>query len=143
MTRPTLDATFMDVARTFAKRATCPRASVGAVLVRDGIVLAQGWNGAVRGAPHCTEAGCDLQELHGRQSCFRAIHAEMNALLNAARTGASTLGATLYCTHAPCTRCAGYLVQAGIKRVVYAEEYGVTGVTPLRNAGVEVSAWQP
>lgn len=134
--RPSEHFTWMQVASAFAQRATCPRLAVGAVIVRYGLQLSQGYNGAPRGSAHCTDVGCDLQTVHGKQSCMRAIHAEHNAVLNAARAGQSTLHSTLYVTHAPCVRCADVITQAGIERVIYAEAYGVLGIDTLKQRGV-------
>ena len=117
--RPTWDQTYADLAKLVAKRATCPRASVGAVLVRDNRVLATGYNGAPPKAPHCTDDGCMMVEGH----CIRAVHAEANALLTCARHGVSTEGATCYVTVLPCVRCFHLLQAAGINRIVYLEEY--------------------
>ena len=135
-TRPSIDRTWLDVAAVLAKRATCPRLSVGAVLVRDGIVVAHGWNGAPRGSVHCTDVagGCATGG-----SCSRAIHAEMNVVCNAARLGHSALGGTLYSTHAPCLGCSNLLIQTGISRVVYGEAYkSDAGVLALATSGVRV-----
>lgn len=137
--RPAWDETFLDVAKVFARKGTCPRLSVGAVLVAGTNILAHGYNGARRKAAHCCDVGCDVQTLNGKPSCQRAVHAEANAVYNAAREGKSTVGSTLYVTHAPCQRCVDTLVQAGIVRVVYGLEYGsTTGARLLREAGVEV-----
>jgi len=107
------------VARTVATRATCPRASVGAVLVRDHRILTTGYNGAPRHVAHCTEVGCELRGDH----CVRATHAEANAVVQAALHGVGVAGATAYCTHQPCVHCAKLLISAGIERIVYAEPY--------------------
>jgi len=136
--RPSWDATFMDVAAAFSRRATCPRLHVGAVLVRDGVVLANGFNGARRGAAHCDAVGCDMQTLNGRESCQRAVHAEANAILNAGRAGHATVGATLYVTASPCLRCVDAIIQAGVVRVVWRDAYGDAGVHALAAAGVMV-----
>lgn len=136
MIRPPIDQTWLDVARVLARRATCPRLAVGAVLVRDGVVAAHGWNGAPRGAVHCHDLadGCAPAG-----SCQRSVHAEMNAVCNAARAGQSALGATLYTTHAPCIGCANLIIQAGVARVVYGTEYKSTnGIDALRAGGVVV-----
>jgi len=109
----------MEVARTVATRATCPRASVGAVLVRDHRILTTGYNGAPRHVAHCTEVGCELRGDH----CVRATHAEANAVVQAALHGVGVAGATAYCTHQPCVHCAKLLISAGIERIVYAEPY--------------------
>lgn len=121
--RPSWDAYFLEMARLAATRSTCPRRRVGAVLVRDQRVMATGYNGAVRGAPHCDEVGCLLVQNGDRQSCVRAVHAELNALLQCALNGVQSAGSTLYCTDFPCVACAKALVQAGVTRVVYAVDY--------------------
>lgn len=102
-----------------AERATCDRQHVGAVLVRERRILATGYNGAPRGLPHCTEVGCLLYGEH----CTRAVHAELNALLQCARFGVAADGATLYCTHTPCVECAKALINAGVREVVYRRPY--------------------
>lgn len=134
--RPMLGHTFMEVASVFARRATCPRASVGAVLVIDGVIVSHGWNGAPREQRHCTDVGCDMGVIRGRDSCQRAVHAEMNVLLNACRSGVRTLGASMYVTHSPCMRCAWFIIQAGVGRVVYLNEYADSGVPILMDSGV-------
>jgi dCMP deaminase len=116
--RLTLDQWLLNMAVVVAARSTCPRKAVGCVITdRAGRVLSVGYNGAPRGAAHCSETSC--AEVHGE--CVRAVHAEVNALLNA---GGRVEGAVVYCTHLPCPRCAGALAQAGVGRVVYREERG-------------------
>ncbi len=117
--RPGWDEYFMEVARTVATRATCPRASVGAVLVRGHRILTTGYNGAPRGVAHCTEAGCEMVSGH----CVRSTHAEANAVVQGALHGVSLDEATAYCTHQPCVNCAKLLVSAGIVRIVYRDSY--------------------
>lgn len=121
--RPTWDEYFIAMARLAATRATCPRRRVGAVLVRDHRVLATGYNGSVRGAPHCDDVGCLLVNQNGRESCVRTVHAELNAILQCAMNGVDSAGATLYCTDFPCVSCAKALVQSGIKCIIYLSEY--------------------
>ncbi|HHW10350.1 MAG TPA: cytidine deaminase [Firmicutes bacterium] len=121
--RPHWDEYFLAMARLASKRSTCPRRRVGAVLVKEHRVLATGYNGSVRGAPHCLDVGCLLVTKEGRQSCARAVHAELNAILQCALNGVSSNGAVLYCTDFPCSDCAKALVQAGVKRVVYLADY--------------------
>src|SRR5215469_9814793 len=104
--RPAWDEYFLDVARTVATRATCPRASVGAVLVRDDRILATGYNGAPARAAHCIEVGCLMVNGH----CVRPTHAEANAIAQGARHGVSFAGATAYVTHEPCLGCSKLLV---------------------------------
>ena len=119
VTRPGWDAYFMEIARTVGTRATCPRASVGAVLTRDKRILTTGYNGAPRGVPHCTEVGCMMVDGH----CQRATHAEANAIVQGALHGVSLAGATAYCTHQPCAGCSKLLISAGVVRIVYADAY--------------------
>lgn len=133
--RPSKDETLMDVARVMAKRGTCPRLQVGAIIARDDRVISSGWNGTPSGQVHC-----DCTADSG--SCPVSLHAEENAILYAARAGVSTLSATLYCTHSPCVRCSRMIVQAGIKRVLWANWYGGTdGADLLNDAGI--STWVP
>lgn len=109
----------MDVARTVATRATCPRASVGAVLVREHRILTTGYNGAPRHVAHCSEIGCEMVAGH----CVRSTHAEANAVVQGALHGVGLDGATAYCTHQPCVNCAKLLISAGIVRIVYDSAY--------------------
>lgn len=135
MTRPSIDEYFITIAHAVATRATCPRASVGAVLVRDKRILTTGYNGACTGLPSCLEAGCLMVDDH----CQRAVHAEVNAIIQAALHGVSTEGATCYCTHYPCLTCAKALINAGIVYVVYANEYRPSYATSFFSiAGVDV-----
>jgi len=109
----------MQIARTVATRATCPRASVGCVLVREHRILTTGYNGAPRGVAHCTEAGCIIANDH----CLRATHAEANAVVQGALHGVSLEEAIAYCTHQPCVNCSKLLISAGIARIVYETPY--------------------
>jgi dCMP deaminase len=120
-TRPSWDQTHFDCADIWSKRSTCPRLHVGAVLVDTrNIPICSGYNGAVRNAPHCTEVGCLIVDGH----CMRAAHAEINAIVQAARIGAETEGATLYVTQQPCLNCANAIIQAGIAVVRLKGSYG-------------------
>ena len=121
--RPSWEVYFLRMARLVATRATCPRRQVGAVLVRDNRILATGYNGAVRGAPHCADAGCILVRNGDRESCVRAVHAEMNALLQCALNGVSRRDAVMFCTDFPCVACAKALVQAGVREIIYLADY--------------------
>lgn len=107
------------IARVVATRATCPRRSVGCVLVRDNRVLSTGYNGSPSGEPHCTDVGCDMQHGH----CVRTVHAEANAIAQAARHGVSVEGATAFVTLEPCGRCAALLRSAGVEVSYWAERY--------------------
>jgi dCMP deaminase len=140
--RPSWDVYFMQIAHLVKTRATCPRRSVGALIVRDKRILCTGYNGAPRGLPHCPTdggitdwpAGC-LRAGH----CIRALHAEQNALLQAAMTGVSCLGATMYVTCQPCNNCAKMVINAGIERVIYEGDYPDEFSKELfRDAGMEV-----
>ena len=110
---------FMNLAIQAATRSTCPRKSVGAVIVRDKTVLSTGYNGSVRGAPHCTEVGCLMENDH----CVRTVHAEANALVQAAHNGVRLEGAEIYVTASPCFNCFKLIVNAGIRRVCFGEFY--------------------
>lgn len=120
MKRPTQDQSWMAVAQAVAMRATCQRRQVGAVLVdAGGYIISTGYNGAPRGLPHCPpDDGCVE---HGH--CANAVHAELNALLQAGRSGRSTDGCTLYTTASPCRGCMSAAINAGVKRVVFAAPY--------------------
>lgn len=113
------DQYFMIQATLLASRSTCNRLSVGAVLVRDKRIIAGGYNGSVSGDEHCIDEGCYLADGH----CVRTIHAEMNAILQCARFGISSDGASLYVTDFPCLQCTKSLLQAGIKEINYIRNY--------------------
>ncbi|MFH1090659.1 MAG: cytidine/deoxycytidylate deaminase family protein [Pseudomonadota bacterium] len=126
-TRPSWDDYFLQITDLVASRSTCLRRKVGAVLVRDKHILATGYNGAPRGLPHCLNIGC-LREQQGvpsgqRHELCRAIHAEQNAIIQAARHGVSPVDSTLYCTTQPCIICTKMLINAGVVRIVYREGY--------------------
>jgi len=118
MNRPSWDDYFLSIAKAVAARSTCPRASVGAVIVRNNRIISIGYNGAPAGEPHCTEVGCLVENDH----CQRVIHAESNAVAAAARFGLATEGATLYIWSSPlvpaCNRCNQIMKAAGIIRIV-------------------------
>ena len=125
--RPGWDEYFMEMAELARKRTTCIRRGVGAVIVKDNRVMATGYNGVPRGIKHCSEVGC-LREQMGVPSSkmhelCRGLHAEQNAIIQAACLGQSIEGATLYCTTQPCIICTKMIINAGIKRVVIKESY--------------------
>lgn len=129
----------IDIAFTVAKRGTCERAKVGAVIARGGRVISTGYVGAPAGAEHCTSIGCRLGNHNG---CVRTVHAEANAIAYAAREGTATESAELFCTHSPCEPCAKLIISAGIRRVVYAARYrDEAGIDLLRSVGIEVVEW--
>jgi len=122
------DQYFMTITRQVAERSTCMRAKVGAVIVRDKSILATGYNGAPAGMPHCTEAGCLVYQSktpngETEENCFRTIHAEMNAIAQAAKNGSSIKEASIYITHTPCIHCLKVLVNTGIKNIYYEKAY--------------------
>jgi len=142
--RPTWDEIFMEQAQLMARRSTCLRRQVGAVLVRDHRAIASGYNGPPSGLPHCDERGGCLREQLGvpsghRQEICRALHAEQNVILQLAITGLSGKGTTLYVTHFPCFTCAKLLVQLGVRRIIYAFGYpDHFSMDLLDEAGVEI-----
>lgn len=126
-TRPDWDTYFMDMAKLAARRSSCLRRAVGAVLVKDRRLLATGYNGVPSGVTHCDVTGClrdRLQVPSGeRHELCRGLHAEQNAIIQAAFHGVSIRDAVLYCTNLPCIICAKMLINAGVRRVVYIEGY--------------------
>jgi dCMP deaminase len=151
---------FMGLAETFAMRGTCPRAQVGAVVVRDRHVISHGYNGAPAGLPHCLNVGCgggvippgltegkyttdhmDEHEIPKEfpNGCTRAVHAEANAIAYAASQGVSVADGVMYCTCEPCRVCAQLIVTAEIMEVIYKEPYRIhDGLELLREAGIRV-----
>ncbi len=125
--RPNWDEYFMEIAEVVRKRSTCMRRKVGALIVKDSRILATGYNGAPSGVPHCGEVGCLRAQLGvpsgERHELCRGIHAEQNAIVQAAYLGVSIDGGTLYCTNQPCVLCAKMIINAGIKRIVIKEGY--------------------
>ncbi|MCP4713787.1 MAG: dCMP deaminase family protein [Deltaproteobacteria bacterium] len=125
--RPEWTEYFMDIARLVSRRATCTRRKVGAVLVKDTRLLASGYNGAPAGLEHCAARGCLRRKLNvpsgQRHELCRGLHAEQNAIIQAAYHGISIAGATLYCTTQPCSICMKMLINAGIARIVCEEGY--------------------
>ncbi|MBX3158773.1 MAG: dCMP deaminase family protein [Deltaproteobacteria bacterium] len=117
--RASWDEYFMSIAQVVATRSTCPRKYVGAVLVRNRIILSTGYNGSIRGMPHCTDVGHMMEDGH----CVATIHAEANAVIQAARSGANIDGATTYVTASPCWHCFKQLANAGVVRICYGEFY--------------------
>ena len=143
--RPDWDQYFMEITTVVAKRSTCLRRQIGAILVRDKHILATGYNGAPKRLAHCAETGCLRQQLGvpsgERHELCRALHAEQNAIIQAAKVGVSTEGATIYITLQPCVICAKMLVNAGITRIVHRGEYpDPLSQSILAEAGIEVMA---
>jgi len=117
----------MEIARLVARRSTCLRRQVGAVLVKDKNILATGYNGTPSGITHCSEVGCLRQKLNvpsgERHELCRGLHAEQNAIIQAAKHGVNIAGATLYCTNSPCIICSKMIINSGVQRIVYLEGY--------------------
>lgn len=141
--RPSWDVYFMSIADLVSTRSTCLRRAVGAVLVRDRRILATGYNGAPSGLQHCLERGClrvqqDVPSGERHELC-RGLHAEQNAIIQAALHGVSTRGAKIYCTNHPCVICAKMIINAGISEVVIRDSYAdPLAEEILREAMVEV-----
>lgn len=142
--RPSWDEYFMQMAELTANRSTCLRRQVGAVIVKDRHIIATGYNGAPRGLKHCSElGGCLRQKLQvpsgQRHELCRALHAEQNAIIQAATLGQSIEDATIYVTHQPCVICAKMIINAGMKRIVVREGYPDELATEiLDEAGIKV-----
>jgi dCMP deaminase len=138
------DQYFLMITRQVAERSTCTRAKVGAVIVRDKSILATGYNGAPAGLPHCTEVGCLVYESKTPNgevelNCFRTIHAEINAIAQAAKNGVSIRDADIYITHTPCIHCYKVLINTGIHRVCYEKPYKLATLEELRRySGVDL-----
>jgi len=118
-TRASWDEYFMSIAQVVATRSTCPRKFVGSVLVRNRTILSTGYNGSIRGMPHCSDVGHMMEDNH----CVATIHAEANAIIQAARNGVTIDGGTTYVTASPCWNCFKQLANAGIVRICYGEFY--------------------
>jgi len=142
--RPSWDEYFMQMAELTAQRSTCLRRHVGAVIVKDRHIIATGYNGAPRGLKHCDELGGCLRQKLGvpsgqRHELCRALHAEQNAIIQAATLGQSIEDGTIYVTHQPCVICAKMIINAGIKRIVVREGYPDELATEiLDEAGIKV-----
>ena len=117
--RASWDEYFMNIAREVATRSTCDRKHVGAVIERDRSILATGYNGSIRGLPHCDDEGHLMEDGH----CVRTVHAEANAIVQAARNGMRIEGASIYVTASPCWGCFRLIANSGIVRIVFGEFY--------------------
>lgn len=141
MTRPSWDEYFMRMAVLAASRSTCLRRHVGAVVVKDRMVLSTGYNDTPRGLPNCGDGGCarcasDVPSGQALDTCL-CLHAEQNAIIQAAYHGAAIAGAAIYITHQPCLTCAKMIVNVGIRRIVFAGDYpDPLAVEMLGDAGV-------
>ena len=117
--RASWDEYFMAIGRVVATRSTCDRKHVGAVMVKDRMILATGYNGSIRGLPHCDDEGHMMEDGH----CVRTTHAEANAIVQAARNGVAVDGAGIYVTASPCFGCFKLITNAGVRRIVFGEFY--------------------
>jgi dCMP deaminase len=141
--RPSWEEYFMDITHLVAKRSTCLRRQVGSVLVKDKKILATGYNGAPSRLEHCLDIGC-LRQKQGipsgeRHELCRGLHAEQNAIIQAAYHGVEIRAAILYCTNHPCIICSKMIINAGIQRIVYEEGYADTlAKEMLKESGIEV-----
>jgi len=144
MERPSWDEYFMEMAALISKRSTCMRRQVGAAIVKDKHIIATGYNGAPRGIKHCEDRGGCLREKlkvpsGERHELCMALHAEQNAIIQAATLGQSVEGSTIYVTHQPCVICAKMIINAGIKRIVVREGYpDQLSVDILEEAGLRI-----
>jgi len=145
--RPSWEEYFMDITHLVAKRSTCLRRQVGALLVKDKKILATGYNGAPARLEHCLEIGC-LREQQSvpsgeRHELCRGLHGEQNAIIQAAYHGVAIRGATLYCTNHPCVICSKMLINAGIERIVYEEGYADDlAAQMLKESGINVERFK-
>ncbi len=144
MERPSWDEYFMEITHLVARRSTCLRRKVGAVLVKDRNILATGYNGAPSGVAHCMDVGCLRERLSirsgERHELCRGLHAEQNAIIQAAKHGTNINGATIYCTTMPCIICSKVIINAGIMRIVYEQGYpDKLAGDMIEEAGIEVT----
>ncbi|MGC2423377.1 MAG: cytidine/deoxycytidylate deaminase family protein [Nitrospirota bacterium] len=148
MSRPSWDEYFMEIAHLVKKRSTCLRRQVGAVLSKDKNILATGYNGPPSGTSHCIDVGC-LREKQGipsgeRHEICRGLHAEQNAIIQAAKHGTAITGSILYCTNLPCIICSKMIINAGITRIIYDAGYpDKLGFEMLSEAGIVIEQFKP
>lgn len=145
--RPSWDEYFMEITRQVARRSTCLRRQVGALIVKDKQILATGYNGAPSGFDHCEQTGCLREEMHipsgERQEICRGLHAEQNAIIQAALHGVSVAGGDLYCTHQPCITCAKMIINSGLRRVICYDSYpDPLARSFLEQAGIQLIEWE-
>ncbi|MFQ3548688.1 MAG: deaminase [Armatimonadota bacterium] len=141
--RPTFDEVYMDVVEIIAKRSTCLRKRVGAVITIDHRILSHGYNGVPSGHPHCIDTNCCLKEAAGTEEYKVCIHAEQNAICQCAKRGLAVEGATLYVNADVCITCAKLMVASGIRRCVVKRDHKGTsdGIDLLKKSGIEVVEW--
>lgn len=144
MTRPSWERYFMSIAHQVATRSTCLRRQVGCIVVLEKRIVSTGYNGAPSGLPHCEEVGCIRETRHvasgERHELCRGLHAEQNAIIQAAMHGTAVRGSTVFCTHKPCNLCMKMLINAGVHRVYYSEGYEDGMADEMaREAGMELT----
>ncbi len=142
MDRPSWDEYFMKITHLVAERSTCLRRQVGAIIVINKRIISTGYNGAPRGLKHCLDIGCLREKLKipsgERQELCRGVHAEQNAIIQAAGGGVNMEGATMYCTDSPCSTCSKMIINAGIKKLVLGRKYpDKLGEQLINEAGIE------
>lgn len=147
MQRPSWEEYFMEIIRLVAKRSSCLRRQVGAALVKDKNILATGYNGTPSGIRHCAEVGCLREQLRvpsgERHELCRGLHAEQNAIIQAAKHGVNISGATLYCTNFPCVICTKMIINSDLSRIVYLEGYpDDLSAQMLAESGIEVLSFE-
>ena len=148
MERPSNDEYFMEMAQLVSSRSTCLRRKVGAVIVKDKRVLSTGYNGSPKGTRHCEELGCIRVQMNvpsgTRHELCRGVHAEQNAVTQAAYFGVSVDGASIYTTTYPCSMCAKILINAGIREIIYSEGYSDDlSKQLLDEAGIKLREYKP
>ncbi len=148
MERPSNDEYFMEMAQLVSSRSTCLRRKVGAVIVKEKRVLSTGYNGSPKGTKHCEELGCIRVKMNvpsgTRHELCRGVHAEQNAVTQAAYFGVSVDGATIYTTTYPCSMCAKILINAGIKEIIYSEGYADDlSKELLQEADIKIREYKP
>jgi len=146
MKRPSWEEYFMDITHMVKSRSTCLRRHIGAVIVKDKNILTTGYNGAPSGTQHCLDVGCIREAMNipsgQRHELCRALHAEQNAIIQAAKHGINIDGADLYCTNLPCLICSKMIINAGIRRIYYEGDYpDPLSREMLEEAGVELVQW--
>jgi dCMP deaminase len=144
MTRPSWERYFMSIAQQVATRSTCLRRQVGCIIVLEKRIVSTGYNGAPSGLPHCEEVGCireDQRVASGeRHELCRGLHAEQNAIIQAAMHGTAVRGGAVFCTHKPCILCTKMLINAGVSRVFFAEGYEDSMADEMaREAGMDLT----
>ena len=147
MERPSWDEYFMQITKLVATRSTCLRRQVGALLVKEKNIMATGYNGVPTGITHCAVTGCLRDQLNvpsgERHELCRGLHAEQNAIIQAARHGANIAGSTLYCTDSPCIICSKMLINAGIVDIIFSRGYPDTlSLDMLTEAGISYRQYE-